>query len=249
MLAISRRAVLSPVVTDVLVERGDREVVLRTVKNPGAKFSDRGFSILIERSDADDELSVSVGSRTEILGYLFVMLMAKASAVVRTKLEALHPRAKPEVRRAVAEAASQIQAEKMGTSPDLPLVEPWRANEFDKELSTLAKTGALTETIAALAAMYRLPIHFVEPAITDARSETILILSKAIGVSWPTAKTILSLRAQKRYISPDQISHCFASFERLKLETAQEIVKFYRMRNQARPSASAKERSPNKYHA
>jgi len=236
MLAISQRAVLSSVVTDVLVERGDREVVLHAVKNPGAKFSDKGFSVLIERSDGDDELSMSVGLRTEIPGYLFVVLMAKASTVVRTKLEALHPRAKPAVRRAVAEAANRIQAERLGPSPDLSLVETWRADEFDKELAALAKAGDLTETTAALAAMCRLPVPFVEQAMTEARSETILILTKAVGLSWPTVKMILSVRAQRRYISREQISQCLASFERLKPETAQEIVKFYRMRGVARPT-------------
>jgi uncharacterized protein (DUF2336 family) len=43
MLAISRRASLSEAVTDVLVALGDREVVLDTVDNYGACFSDDGF--------------------------------------------------------------------------------------------------------------------------------------------------------------------------------------------------------------
>ena len=248
MLAISQRAALSPLVTDVLVECGDREVVLRAVKNPGAKFSDKGFSVLIERSDGDDELSMSVGSRTEIPAYLFIVLLAKASAMVRTKLESLHPLAKYAVRRAVAEAASQLQDEKLGTFRDLPLVETSRGDEFDKELNALAKAGGLAETTEALAAMCRLPGPFVEQAMTEARSETILILTKAIGLSWPTVKTILSLRAQKRCISPEQIGQCLASFERLKLETAQEILKFYRMRGVARPTSLEQSQAAGKFH-
>jgi uncharacterized protein (DUF2336 family) len=247
MLAISQRAALSPLVTDVLVECGDREVVLRAVKNPGAKFSDKGFSVLIERSDGDDELSMSVGSRTEIPAYLFVVLLAKASSVVRTKLQALHPLAKSVVRHAVAEAASQIYVEKFGAFPDLPLAETWRRDEFDKELNALAKADGLVETTEALAVMCRLPGPFVEQAMTEARSETILILTKAIGLSWPTVKTILSLRAQKRYISREQISQCLAIFERLKLETAQEILKFYRMRGVARPT-SLEQQAADKFH-
>src|SRR5664279_3628400 len=39
LLAISRRSSLDEAVTDVLVERGDKPVVLSTVKNPAARYS------------------------------------------------------------------------------------------------------------------------------------------------------------------------------------------------------------------
>jgi uncharacterized protein (DUF2336 family) len=39
LLAISRRKALGETVTDILVERGDRRVVLSTAQNAGAKFS------------------------------------------------------------------------------------------------------------------------------------------------------------------------------------------------------------------
>ncbi|MGE5774487.1 MAG: DUF2336 domain-containing protein, partial [Hyphomicrobiales bacterium] len=38
LLAISRRKTLPESVTDVLVERGDQQVVLSTAKNNGARF-------------------------------------------------------------------------------------------------------------------------------------------------------------------------------------------------------------------
>ena len=61
LLAISRRKTLAEAVTDVLVERGDQQVVLSTAKNVGAKFSNKGFTILVKRSDGDDRLAMCVG--------------------------------------------------------------------------------------------------------------------------------------------------------------------------------------------
>ena len=52
MLAISRRKVLSEDVTDVLIKRGDRRVVVSTAANDGAQFSEYGYSALIFRSRA-----------------------------------------------------------------------------------------------------------------------------------------------------------------------------------------------------
>ena len=48
---------LSEAVTDVLVERGDRDVVHSVVKNAGARFSDAGFRMLVKRSAGDDDLA------------------------------------------------------------------------------------------------------------------------------------------------------------------------------------------------
>ena len=47
-LAISIRKVLSRAVTDVLVQRGNAEVVQSTVKNPGAEFSEKGYDRLVK---------------------------------------------------------------------------------------------------------------------------------------------------------------------------------------------------------
>ncbi len=97
LLAISRRRSLSEPVTDVLVERGDQRVVLSIAENRGARFSDGAFAILVRRSAGDDRLAACVGSRPEIPAHLFLDLLAKASHIVRAKLEAAHPQAKREV--------------------------------------------------------------------------------------------------------------------------------------------------------
>ena len=47
LYAITQRDALSEAVTDILVERGDRDVVHAVVKNRGARFSDAGFRLLV----------------------------------------------------------------------------------------------------------------------------------------------------------------------------------------------------------
>ena len=65
LMAISTRKVLSGAVTDVLVLRGDDDVVQNTVNNPGAEFSERGFTRLVNRAEGDDDLATCVGLRPE----------------------------------------------------------------------------------------------------------------------------------------------------------------------------------------
>ena len=65
LFAIAQRRSLSEAVTDVLVERGDRDVVHSVVRNVGARFSDAGFRMLVKRVDrrrrAGDRSRAAVG--------------------------------------------------------------------------------------------------------------------------------------------------------------------------------------------
>ena len=106
LLAISRRRTLSEAVTDVLLVRGDRQVVLSTAENPGARFSENGFVKLVERAEGDDRLAECVGSRAEIPLHLFIELLNKASTLYASELASV---AKREVQQAVTEATDNIR--------------------------------------------------------------------------------------------------------------------------------------------
>ncbi|MDB5602978.1 MAG: hypothetical protein JWN71_5022 [Xanthobacteraceae bacterium] len=233
LLAISRRLSLSEAVTDVLVERGDPQVLLSTAENQGARFSASGYATVVRRSEGDDRLAICVGARSDIPNHLFLKLLAHASDRVRTKLEAEHPFAKREVGRVVDEVAGRIRDEAVRGVPDGHDT-PLQLGEFDDDkIRAFAKNGRIEETTAALAAICRLPISFVERTLAEERAETLLVLARAIGLSWPTVKAILLLPARKRPILAVEITQCLANFERLSRTTTQEIVGFYQVRAQA----------------
>ena len=65
LMAISTRRVLSGAVTDVLVLRGNDEVIQSTVNNPGAEFTERGFTRLVNRAEGDDNLATCIGTAAD----------------------------------------------------------------------------------------------------------------------------------------------------------------------------------------
>jgi hypothetical protein len=71
LLAISRRKTLPDKLTDILVERGDQQVVLSTAKNASSRFSDKGFNTLIKRAHGDDALTSCVAMRSDLPEQLF----------------------------------------------------------------------------------------------------------------------------------------------------------------------------------
>ena len=65
LLAISGRPNLPAAVTDVIVDRGEGKVIRKLANNAGAKFSDDGYSTIVARAGADDELVEILGLRAD----------------------------------------------------------------------------------------------------------------------------------------------------------------------------------------
>lgn len=234
LMAISRRTTLVETVTDVLVERGNRDVALSVARNAGAKFSEIGYIRLVKRSEGDAELAQSVGSRSEISRQNFLKLLTTASKAVRLALEAAHPEMVADVKHAVARAATEIQAKAATASRDYgaarALIKSLRENNHlsEIEVDAFARAGRFEETAAALAVMCILPIDAVERAMVMDREEGILIVAKAADLSWPTTRSVLYLCAGKGGIAAATLEKSRTAYNNMKRETALQVVKYQR---------------------
>ena len=83
LAAIAGRSALDAIVTDVLVERGDRKVRHKLAGNVGARFSDHGYSSLVEHAADDKSLAKAVSVRIDLPVQLLRNLLEKATAAVR----------------------------------------------------------------------------------------------------------------------------------------------------------------------
>jgi hypothetical protein len=79
-----------------------------------------------------------------------------------------------------------------------------------------------------------LSIDTVDRALARDRPDAVLVMRKAIGVSWPTTKSILRVRARTRGISPGELEECERTFSRLKPAIARQVIGF--QLNQSQPS-------------
>src|SRR5207237_683231 len=116
LLAISDRPSLSEIVTDVLVERGDKRVALSVAGNLGAKFSETGLSALVSRTETDDELAVRLWSRPDVPRASLIQLFEVASESVRQQLEARNRDRAVEIREVVLRARAQLETESRRSS-------------------------------------------------------------------------------------------------------------------------------------
>jgi uncharacterized protein (DUF2336 family) len=244
LMAISTRRVLSGAVTDVLVLRGNDEVIQSTVNNPGAEFTERGFNRLVNRAEGDDNLATCVGLRPSIPRHLYLKLLAKASATVRARLEAANPQQAGEVPGAVREAtrrarsASSAIAEQTAIAHALvkSLFEDGRLDEH--QLASFAEGGKFDETNASIAALANVPVTIAENMMVETRAEGVMILAKVAGISWSTVKAIINMRDELSDGEPTDVAACKDTYERLRPSTAQQVLRFHRMQ-QAAPSPAA----------
>ncbi|WP_291858268.1 DUF2336 domain-containing protein [Bradyrhizobium sp.] len=245
LLAISLRRVLSDAVTDVLVLRGNDEVIQSTVNNPGAEFSERGFTGLVNRAEDDDNLATCLGMRPTLPRHLYLKLIAKASAAVKQRLEAAHPKQAEDVPTAVREATRRARSAPVAITRETAiahalvksLYEDGRLDEF--QVAAFAEAGKFDETNAALAALASVPVSIAENMMLETRAEGVMILAKVGSMSWPTVKAIVNMRDDLAKLEPTDLAACRATYERLRPSTAQQVLRFHRMQQAAAPAPVA----------
>ncbi len=118
LAAIAERRSLSEGLTEVLVARGDRQVVHKVAQNKGARFSDAGFRMLVKRSTGDDALAMQIGARRDLPRQHFLRLLQEASATVRTRLATENPGSIAAVETVLGEVVGSIRSETRKGSRD-----------------------------------------------------------------------------------------------------------------------------------
>ncbi len=246
LLAISRRKALPEAVTDVLVVRGDQQIVLSTVRNPGARFSERGFGWLVERCNSDHQLAIGVGTRPDLPPRLFEQLLAEASETVRAKLEAEKEHSKEDIARAVGGVTEEIAERAALTGSPAYAAAQVVVKSLDRakrlgaaKLDEFAQAGRFEEIVAALAIMADTPADVVERMVKDGKAETILVLARAVDLPWETTRNIIALAAKHYRRFAGDIDQSMRAFQRLRPGTAQQIVDFHRTHGRGRPPRSS----------
>lgn len=230
LLAISSRRRLDEKVTDVLVSRGDNDVLLSVASNSGANFSEGGFATLVERAERDESLAARVGERPDIPPAVFRKLLMQASEVVQRRLITLvTPELRAEVQHVLTKIAQEINPEatvarNFTAAQRLMLMLHQAGALGESELYDLAKSKRYEETVAALSLLCAVPIDIVDWLMNGDRIEPLLILFKAVGFDWLTARAIIVMRPSESKTSAKDIEGISNDFKRLSYSTARRVI-------------------------
>ena len=233
LLAIAQRLKLSETVTDVLVERGDRQVAHRLASNKGASISLAGYGKLTIRARDDHKLTLALGRRNDLPRQYFLKLLESASATVRAKLIAGNPHAADAVQEAVDGIAVTMQREAREASREYAAAAREARRRFalqpvsEVNVHSSAHAQEFDKTVVALARLGRFPVDLIERALIDEGEDMVLLFAKAAGCSWTTARELLTMYAANRSLSADDLTRCFERYKKLTVKTARSIVRFH----------------------
>ncbi|MGY4316977.1 DUF2336 domain-containing protein [Bradyrhizobium sp. JR3.5] len=235
LLAMAERSKLSTALTDVIVRRGDRDVIRCAAGNAGAAFSDASFTTLVRRAGQDGVLTLRIGRRDDLPPVHLKGLLAGSIDVIRRRL---HVVAKPERQAEIKLALNEIEgvvAQVEGrdfAAAQRAILALHRAGELNEAaVAGFAKAFKYEECVAALAAMTSVKIVTLDRLISGDRYDPILIASKTIGFEWPTVRALILMRlGPNRVPSSADIEGARVNFVRLMPSTAQRVVDFWKSR-------------------
>jgi uncharacterized protein (DUF2336 family) len=250
MLAITQRETIEESVTDVLVTRGDQEVVKSVAKNDGARFSDFGFLHMIKRAEGDSILAEQLGLRKDIPRHVFQQLIAKASDDVRKRLERERPSMINQIQTSVSDVAGELQS-KLGpvsrsyfVAKRVVTTQHRQGNLNENSISVYARSHKLDEVTIGMSLLCSLPGDVIERAVLDKNREMLLILAKALDFSWETTMSLLFLGAKDHRITAKDLKDTETEYGRLNVATSRSVLKFYQSRKNAGGTDSELKRQP-----
>jgi uncharacterized protein (DUF2336 family) len=233
---IAERLKLSPAVTNVIVERGDRNVVHKVAENSGASFSRIGMSTLVLRAENDDELIETIAARTDVSPFVFGQLINYATEQVRNRLITS---ARPELRDALTQITHHV-SERITLRASF--ANDWAAAQRlvdsfaqDTELSRakvleFANGTKITEMVAVLSVLSKIPTELICKLICDQYGFGAMVLCKAINLNWCTARAVLTVNPFVKTSRTMELEELEEDFERLSVSSAQRILWYWRGR-------------------
>jgi hypothetical protein len=241
--AIARRPSLTARVTDVLIDRGSN-TVLRTVSgNAGAEISERGMLSLVARARDDNEITLALADRGDLspamIDQLNTVICARVGACadaggddptianLRSRAQAL-----------IAEELRKRKAHISGTDRVIESVEAGTMS-LDDGLATLFSGGRLLDVSQVLAHFLRFERNFVFQQVATGEIETVILIFRALDVSYAHLETTLALRARKRRNAAEAEIVSRSDYEAVAQADAQRAMRFLKVRMTAGRSAMA----------
>lgn len=227
LLAICERTQITSSVTDLIIARGDNDVLKKLVSNDGARLSERGFSTIVAKSSADEGLASAVGVRDDLPLDQLRKLLWETSDSVRDKLVAA---ASPKVRELIEQTLATIYRE-LGNTPEEEEEIAALVGEMeqagapdDAKVASFALARDLRRLIAAIVVLSKAPSDLVSRVVRGPRADLALVACKAADLTWGTAEVVLKNR-HGREVPDAEIQVARKGYGALTIETAQLTLK------------------------
>ncbi len=240
MREIANRDSVSRAVSDVIVDRGSREVVETLASNSGAAFSEYGFTRLAERSVDDSALASSLFRRTDVPKDIAIRLLEDMPDDVRAKLDELALNNVVSAHKLIYQAAQMAQkgdepanvVPRYATSTSRHLFAAVRSGDMsvDEALTHLAEADQLTELALLLAKLSGLPSQELRGLMSKTDLTAVAVVCKQLDVGISAFEQIAEMLGRQMSLPHSHTSHFVGQYDELNDEVVARVSRFVSLR-------------------
>ncbi len=235
LLAIAQRAHIEKPVTDVLIKRGNDDVLRHVAANSGAQLSESGYGQILERAHKDDAIAIGLAARPDVPQHILHALLLRATDEVRAKLIATVP---PEIKADIQGMLDRIAEDIVLDADDADyaairkriLAASSDGTVNEARLQEFAQAKLREESIVGLALLCNVPPVFVEKVLDEERIQPLLMLCKAADIAWPTTRALVPFRRRVRETSVNALTEICGAYSKMKPDSARAALEFWRSR-------------------
>jgi uncharacterized protein (DUF2336 family) len=246
LMAITKRTDITEVVSTVLVDRGDDEVVEGLLDNKTAAISDGSMAQIVGRAEGSDRLKTSLLRRPELPPEMVKDIISTLSEEIRSKILEEASGIDRERLEAVLDEVTGAQERKSKAQP--PVISKPEAIVNDlaasnsltpRRLIEFAEAGRIPEFVCALAKLAKLDIDTAQKVAMDRTGEGLALICRACGLPPGMFLELINALEPLMPKPKQEVDQLMKFYERITMPTAQRVFRFWRIRRQALGEASA----------
>jgi uncharacterized protein (DUF2336 family) len=235
LVAIATRRAVSESVSDVLIDRGNTEVLTTVAGNFGARLSTDGMGALLSKAESNGDVAAAVVRRADLSPEMFRKLLARASAAVQQRLLATRDSA---MRARLQTVLQDISINLLRDTGQLNGKHEIRAapqRDLDRtklrsELHEYAAAGRLPETLTALGMLSGLAADTLRRLMSQGETDALLIVCKASELGWRAARAVIDLAAKVRGETGWNSAEYLNPYTKITGDTAKRVLRFLSVR-------------------
>lgn len=237
--AISMRAELTSLVTDVIIDRGDSAVLNTVARNLGARFSDTGFAKMADKAGADENLGDALSYRQDIPPAVAQGLVARLNPVARKRLEFMLARDRNKLDTLVDSARKEIDNSRLeqrrNRLESKVIVSDVRdgRRRLDDALGELVALNRIVDIGHVLAELASVPESHVNNVMHKVNGIGIAIVCRCLDVSDVTYRALSQMRADRLKLNNAQVDAMVREYHGLDKATAERTLRFHKVRTSA----------------
>lgn len=234
--AIAKRPALSTRLTDVLVERGNDQVVETVAANRGAQFSAQGLSVLAHRAIKNEALRQRLALRTDLPDEYVTRIIAMIGNAVDLRLQGVDAEFNENELQDLVEGSVVALADRLRDPADLArsvdellsLLER-ELIQIDEAVSEVADADGAFGVARLLGARIDMRPHLIARALSSPSQEATTVICRAAGLKIKGYSAVLRLRRRRRLGGDQGPAEALAAYVKLTQAMALRVLRFMKL--------------------